>query len=305
MLQKWNNEMNLNLLRTFSKVLELKSFTKAAQALGLPKSRVSRAVTRLEDDLGVSLIRRSTRVVAPTELGIKFYHSIESQLHSIENAVHVLTEVSSKLSGTIRVSAPEDFGLSVLCPLMDKFQDIYPEIRFELIQSNTFLDLNFNDIDVTFRIGKLKDSSLIQKKVATVSLVLAAGTQYLAKHGHPRSLEDLKSHRIYGFFSENNLSHREDLLKQFVDIETHSTFMSCNSFSLLKQIAESNKGIVILPDFFFGVLGKKSGLKRVLPNKSSKKNNIHLIYPSSRNLLQRTRTFIDFVSQEISHYTIV
>jgi LysR family transcriptional regulator, regulator for bpeEF and oprC len=305
MLQKWNNRMNLNLLRTFSKVVELKSFTKAAQALALPKSRVSRAVARLEDDLGVSLIRRSTRLVAPTELGIKLYHSIEKQLHSIENAIHLLTEVSSKLSGTIRVSAPEDFGLSVLYPLMDKFQDIYPEIRFELIQSNTFLDLNFNDIDVTFRIGKLKDSTLIQKKVASVSLVLAAGTEYLSKNGHPRSLEDLKSHRIYGFFSENNLSAREDLLKQFVDIETHSTIMSCNSFSLLKQIAESNKGIVILPDFFFSILEKKGGLERVLPSKASKKSNIHLIYPSSRNLLQRTRTFIDFVSQEISHHTIV
>jgi len=297
-----NNQLDLNLLKTFTKVLELGSFTQAARVLKQPKSRISKAISRLEKELNVQLLRRTTRSVSATTAGQSLYLKTYPLIKDMEAELSQLTEQSQKLQGILRLSAPEDFGHTLLGDLITDFNDLYPEINFDVILANDFVDLTKQNIDLAFRIGKLDDSNLIQKKIGNVELILVATPEYLKKYGSPLTKKDLGHHKMLTFIKLDQ--HIEfDPLGEIIMQADLKTRFACNSFPVLFSLVMKHKGIALIPDFYCREQLLSGMLVRVLPTFSAGRRGIHLIYPPSKSMPLRLRTFIDFASNKLqSHF---
>lgn len=293
-----NNQIDLNLLRTYVKVLELKSFTKAALAMKWPKSRVSKSITRLEQMLNTQLIKRTTRAISITKKGEEFYQKIIPHLKAMEDEMKQLNEDSSKMIGTIRLSAPEDVGHTILGDLISDFNEVYPEIKFDVILANDFIDLNKLNIDLVFRIGKLEDSNLIQKKIGNVELLLVATPEYLKKNGTPLTKKDLEKHKLLTFIKLDAITDFDPLEEIIGKSDLKSRF-GCNSFPMIYNQMKKNKGIALIPDFYCREDFLRGDLIRVLPTFSAGRRAVHLIYSPTTSMPKRLRAFIDFASERL------
>ena len=171
--------MDYNLLKTFSKVAELGSFTQAAKVLNHPKSRVSRAISRLENELDVQLIRRTTRKTTLTSSGQEFFHNIHPLLNSINNEITKVSNQQHEMSGTIRITTSQDIGQALVSKVISLYNSKYPNVQFDTIITNDFLDLVKENIDIAIRAGKLKDSTLIQKKFISTHFIIVCSKKYL------------------------------------------------------------------------------------------------------------------------------
>ncbi len=152
--------MDLNHVAVFARVVELESFTAAAKQLGLPKSSVSRTVTRLEDELGVRLLQRTTRKLHLTEAGQAYYERARASLTGLEEAASAATNLSAEPRGTVRMSAPADMGIMNLGDLVARFVRKYPLVHVEISLSSRFVDLVAEGFDLALRAGKMADSKL-------------------------------------------------------------------------------------------------------------------------------------------------
>jgi DNA-binding transcriptional LysR family regulator len=286
--------MDLNLLKSFLAVAEHGSFTQAARRLKQPKSRVSRAIQRLESELGLQLLQRTTRQTRLTEAGLNLFQQNQPLLRQLEHNLQQAAEAHCSLSGTLHLTAPEDFAQAVLLPLMQRFRAQYPEIRFALHLGNTYLDLIGQQLDLAFRIGQLEDTSLMQRVLGQVSLILVAAPAYLNQAGGPPSdLAALKNFALLRFVNDNPYTGSNVLPEDILPF--HSSAFACNQFSLLYQLALSGQGIATLPDFYAREALASGQLVRVLPQWTGAPRNIHLLYPPTLSLPLRTRRLIDFV----------
>ena len=152
--------MDLELCRIFVKVVQYNSFSKAAEVLKMPKSTVSRSITRLERETGTKLLVRSTRSLTVTQAGQEFYEASLGPIHQLEDAQKALVGKDSLLTGTVRMTAPEDLGTFVIAPAIAKLSSQYPSLRFELKYTDTIVDLVKEGFDLAVRIGRVKNSGL-------------------------------------------------------------------------------------------------------------------------------------------------
>ena len=296
-----NNEgiIDLNLLKSFNKVAKLGSYTKAALILNQPKSRVSRAISRLEDELSVQLIRRTTRAISLTEEGKILYHSTKELLHQLDQSISTTTLSSQEVKGILTISAPEDFAHAAFGTIITEFSELYPDIQLKIQLTNSLIDLTKDDIDLAIRIGKLKDSSLKQRKIGEVEMVPIASPDYLRRYGFPKNKEDLKNHKVLSFYNEN----RPHIVNEtFGGIKTNP-FILCNSFPMLKILALQCKGIALLPNFLCQkeIINKK--LVHVLPDWKQRRVPIQIVYPQTSIPSAKIRVFIDYLaSKNISYF---
>jgi len=293
--------IDLNLLRTFSKVAELGSFTKAALYLKQPKSRVSRAITRLELDLNTQLIHRTTRSTKLTEAGQELFIKTKSLLSQLSTEVDAISNEIHELSGSLKVSAPDDFAQLVLPAIISEFKELHPHINFEIVASNEKIDLTVHEIDIAFKIGKLADSTLINKKIGKVSTILAASPKYLSKFGVPKKLTDLKEHQLLSFKNRNNYDLLDLLYDKFSTKGRFKPFISCNSFPMIYNFACADKGVALLPDFFCKSALGEGKLIRVLSDWEGSTSDLQIVYLPNKNLPAKVRAFIDFAAEKTSY----
>jgi DNA-binding transcriptional LysR family regulator len=291
---------DLNLLHIFCKVAELESFTAAARHLSQPKSRISRAIARLEETMGTQLVRRTTRQTSLTEEGKILYQRTGQLLAQINGELTNLSEGVGSISGLIRVSASEDLGQAILAPIISNFTELYPHIRFDVILTNAYVDLSAQEVDVAFRIGKLSDSALIQKKIGQVRLIPVAHPDYLARFGTPESLSALSQHRLLNFRSENQQGQSTIVLSESGEGLNFS--LQANSFTILLQLALQSKGITLLPDFYCRQALREGKLLHILPQWNGSKRDIQLVYLPNKNLSPRVKTFISYVAQSVGGF---
>ncbi len=293
--------IDLNLLKTFTKVAELGSFTKAAEYLKQPKSRVSRAISRLELELNTQLIRRTTRQTGLTEAGHELFLKTNGLLSQLNIEIDTVSNETHELSGLLKISAPEDFSQLVLPSLIMEFSEIHPHVKFEIISSNDHLDLTVHGIDLAFRIGTLKDSTLIQKKIGKISTILAAAPAYISKFGSPKQPTDLKDHKILSFTNQRNQDLLTPLYEEFSKGGRFRPFFVCNSFPMLHKYACAGKGIAILPDFISKSAMGEGRLVQVLPNWNASTVDIQIVYLPTKNMQKKVRAFIDFAVEKTSY----
>lgn len=283
-----NNKTNYNLLETFVKVSELGSFTQAAINLKQPKSRVSRAINKLETDLGAQLIRRTTRKVTLTNSGQELFRSISPLLKEIKDQLEKIANYQQSISGKIRITASEDIAQTIVATAVSEFQKRYPLTTFETIVTNEFLDLTKENIDIAFRAGRLKDSGLIQRKIMSVKFICVCSPHYIEKYGCISNIEDLKKHN---FLSFKNIE-RKFIRKSF----SPKPFIVSDSMPMILNMTVNNCGIAILPSFFCQNHLKDNSLKRVASNWESKTENIHILFTPTKNMPKKIKLFNEMVS---------
>ena len=285
--------MDYNLLKVFAKVAELGSFTKAAHDLKQPKSRVSRGIARLEDQLQVQLIRRTTRKTSLTASGEDLYKNIYPLLKEVDVELNRVAERDKEMSGKIRITAPDSIAETVLAQIISTYSKKYPLVTFETIITNERLDLTKHNIDIAFRAGTLPDSSLMQRKFIRSKFILVCSQNYLDKHGSLNSQTDLKKHRFLMFSPlESN---------ELKSLSSVNKVLSSDSLSMILQMAIKGDGIAALPEFYCREFLSSKDLIHVLPSWKSTAGPVTILYPSSKNTSQRVKTFIDVARQEFEY----
>ena len=283
-------------MAAFNAVVEAGSFTAAADRLEVDKSVVSRRVTALEERLGAQLIRRTTRQLNLTDTGRSFYEHSARILADVDEAESAVALAHGELKGRLRVALPLSFGVLHMCAPIDEFNRRHPGVRFDLDLSDRRVDLLQEDIDVAVRIGALRDSSLIARKLFESRVVVCASPDYLARHGVPETPLQLAEHACltYSNLPEPDLWAWYDDKGDAQRIQV-SVAMTANNGDMLSQAAASGLGIVIQPTFIAHRLIKSGALVPVLTEYDWPRSTAWAVYPPTRHLSYRVREFIDFL----------
>ncbi|MBC7172260.1 MAG: LysR family transcriptional regulator [Polyangiaceae bacterium] len=289
--------MDLNRIAVFVRVVEEHGFTAAARTLGLPKSSVSRSVALLEQELGASLLRRSTRKVTLTEAGRAFYDRAARALEAVEEAREAVVELESEVRGPIRITAPPDAGVFLLAPIVTSFAAAHPDVSIDVVLASRVIDLVEERIDLALRAGPLRDPTLVARKLDRFDLALYASPAYLESHRAPRRVTDLADHRCV-LFRAGPSGATWKLVgpkgEESIDIRGA---LNADDYFFVRAAVLSGAGIGLLPTFVASP--DDASLVRVLPAHSAPVGPLHLVYPSSSYLPRRVAVFRDYVADAL------
>lgn len=290
---------DLNALIVFAKVAEVSSFSEAARRLDMPVSTVSRKLADLEDELGVRLIERSTRSLRLTDIGADI---LGEALRSAEISDAVESIVSNQLSevkGLLRLSAPPSIADSLLAPVINAFQVSYPGVRVHVLVTDRYVDHIAEGVDLVFRVGELKDSTLIARKILTYRRRLAASPDYLARHRPLQKPLDLREHRLLAFSSlagEHSWTFRKQGTSETIRFQPA---MAMNDYAGIVESLASGSGISDLPPIVRPDLFKSGRLVEVLPNWHLPTEPLSMLHIGSRHVPRPVRLFKEFASQMV------
>ncbi|MEI9936472.1 MAG: LysR family transcriptional regulator [Pseudomonadota bacterium] len=296
--------MDLNHVAVFARVVELESFTAAAKQLGLPKSSVSRTVTRLEDELGVRLLQRTTRKLHLTEAGRAYYERARVSLTGLEEAASAATNLSAEPRGTVRVTAPADMGIMNLGELVARFVRKYPLVHVEISFSSRFVDLVAEGFDLALRAGKMADSSLVARKIGSDTLGLFASPAYLRRRGRPKTLADLAGHDCVLFRGTHGKIEWQLTGPRGEERITVHGPLNADEMAFVQQAVNAGVGIALLPMIGVRLAAARGALPmpvRVLPEYSmSGSNSLNVVSPSARFQSASVIAFRDFLVAELT-----
>jgi DNA-binding transcriptional LysR family regulator len=286
----------LRAIEIFTEVAKSKSFTAAAERLGVSKGNVTKHIQWLEETFGAQLLTRTTKTVSLTEAGQNLLNGSEDLLNNYGNLEsNVRGEVSSP-KGLIRVGAPPSFGASHLIPLITTFSNMYPDIAFAMHLDDGRLDLASESLDLSLRITPtLKNSSLVALKLGSVPQRLVASDAYLKKRGVPKSLNDLTEHDCLINSLKSPTSHWS-----FTGPEGKKTIrvtgsMRANFGEPLRHAALHGQGISMHPEYMIADDLREKRLRVVLPKFRPIGLDIYAVYSSRLNTPGRVRLFLDFL----------
>jgi DNA-binding transcriptional LysR family regulator len=287
----------LQAFKIFVKVAELNSFTAAAHALGLSRTVVSDRVKELEDDLGARLLQRTTRRVALTQPGAAFLERVRLGLAALDEAAAEASSLSAKPRGLLRVNAPMSFGVRHVAPAVGTFLKAYPDVRVELTLNDRLVDLIEDNVDIAVRIGALRDSSLIARKLATCRMLVCAAPSYVKKHGAPKRPGDLKDYAClsYSYWLEGeDWKFTRRGAEAVVRVEGR---FRCNNGDAVAEAAAAGAGIALQPDFIAGPLIRKGRLVEVLPDWRAAEFGVYAVYVPTQFLPAKSRVFLEHLAK--------
>jgi len=295
--------MDLNHVAVFARVVELESFTAAARQLGLPKSSVSRTVSRLEDELGVRLLQRTTRKLHLTEAGRAYYERVRVSLTGLEEAASAATNLSAEPRGTVRVTAPANMALVNLGDLVARFVRKYPLVHVEISLSSRFVDLVAEGFDLALRAGKLADSSLVARKIGNDTLGLFASPAYLRRRGRPKTLADLAQHDCVLFHGAHGKIDWQLTGPRGEERVTVRGPLSADEMAFVQQAVAAGVGIALLPTIGVRLTAAHGALPmpvRLLPEYSQAGGSLNVVSPSARFQPASVVAFRDFLVAELT-----
>lgn len=295
------SNIDLNLVRMFIKVAEMKGYTAAAKELNIPKSRVSRNITRLESEIKLQLIYRSTRHFQLTESGENFYNRCKDQIEELENIVSQIENDSDEIKGTIRITAPEDISITVLAQLCQTFQQRYPQVQFDIVVTNALMNLVKNSIDIAIRINFEKDSSHLVKKIGSVEMATVLSPGLIEKlGGKTPHLEALPLYPAL-IFKKHDKSHFWNLYNKKGErksVKMHTAISSTN-YLVLKELCISGAGVARLPKFLIRTELISGKLIEVVKDWTDEGAPIQLLFPPQKNISLKVKKFSDYVAGEL------
>lgn len=286
-------------LKAFSRIAELRSISGAARVLRVPKSSVSRALVRLEEAIGAVLVERSTRHLRLTDAGLLLQRHARRILDDVGEAENAIGGLVGQPRGDLRVSVPFTFATGPLARALPGFLARYPDVRVVLTIDNRIVDLLAEDYDVAIRIGPLRDSDLIARRLATLALWPCASPGYLSRHPPITRPDDLAKHTIIGHKSSKEVWPflSPGGAKRDVEIETQ---MVAPEPDVVRTLLLADAGIGILPDFHAASAIASGALTRVLPGYEHRSVDVHALYPSHRSLSAKVRVFVDALVEDLS-----
>ncbi len=285
-------------MSTFIRIVEAGSITKAAEQLDTVKSAVSRRLSELEKRLGVSLLTRSTRTQVLTDSGKSYYQQCLRIIEDLEEVESSVKNENCALAGRIKLAAPLSFGLSHLSPAIRKFNEVHPDIHFEVDFNDRKIDLVEEGFDLAIRIANLEDSSLIAKRITQINLVLAASPAYLNLYGLPKTPQDLlKGHVKLQYRTQPENWKLLDENKKLLSIKVPAVLTS-NNGDFLCQAAIDGAGLIYTPDFVCYKAIKLGQLQPILTNYLTDTGvNAYAVYPQTKHLSLRVRHLVNYLAQ--------
>jgi LysR family transcriptional regulator for bpeEF and oprC len=291
-------QLDLNQIRTFVRIVQAGSFTKAAAVLRQPKSRVSRRLASLEKDLGVQLIYRTTRQFQLTEMGRAYYERAQGLVEGLESLSNEMSETTSEVSGLIRITASDDMGVKYLPSILDEFSKQYPKIRFELLLSQAYVDLVKESVDVAIRIGNLKDSSLRSRKVGAVKNIMVATPGFLERYRQWEDLSQLESIPFLGFGNSGKIEALRSSDNKKVVLKINP-IMSSNNPAMLEQLVLLGKGMAFIPEFICNAHIREGRLVHVHKNLRSAEVPVNLVTPEQKEVPLKVKKFSEFAAKKL------
>jgi DNA-binding transcriptional LysR family regulator len=287
-------------MRVFTRVVERRSFTLAAEDTGLPRSTVTDAVKQLEARLGVRLLQRTTRHVSPTLDGEAYYRRCLTILSDIEDAEGAFA--GAKPKGLLRVDVHGRLARHFVLPGLPGFLKEYPDLQLYMSEGDRLVDLIREGIDCVLRVGDLQDSDMIARRVGLLEEVTCASPEYISQFGMPKNVDDLGGHRMIGFWSTaiGGLLPLEFTVAGTMRNISLPAVVSVNGADTLAASARLGLGIMQAPRYALEEDFRNGRLVEILPDNPPTRTPVSLLYPRSRQLSPRVRVFIDWLSREFA-----
>ena len=278
-------------LLAFTRTVEGKSLSRAAAELSAPRATIGRRLARLEERLGVRLLRRTTRALALTDAGDAFYRHARILLDAVEQAEASVRTSDKVVRGTLRVATPPMLDPSFNALVCDLAR-AYPEVQIHIDASSRYVDLLREGYDVALRAGTELEPGLVARTVARTSAVAVAAPAYLAANGTPTKARDLRTHRCLVGFMRGELPQTHWPKAGGGKISVEGSF-ACNDITLLMDAAVRGLGIAVLPMVLVGELLERDALVRVLPELIHAESRVSVVYQEKELLPPQVRAFID------------
>jgi DNA-binding transcriptional LysR family regulator len=282
-------------MRVFAAVVDAGSFVRAADALDLSKTAVSRHVSELESRLGVRLLHRTTRKLSLTAEGQVFHARCKTLLGAVEAAEAEITAGSVQPSGVLRLNVPVTFGLMHLAPLWPDFMQRHPQVTLDVSLADRVVDLVEEGFDLAVRIAQLSSSTLVSRQLATTRMVLCASPEYLRRHGEPQRPADLAQHRVLAYSLFHQGDHWAFDGPQGREVVKVNPILRTNSGDTCRAAALAHQGVILQPSFLVGEDLRQGELVEVLPGHRSGEMGIYAVYPSRQHLAPKVRAMVDFL----------
>ena len=288
-------------LKTVIAVVETNSFTAASYRLGISKALVSQYVGEVERNLGIRLFNRTTRQLALTEAGRRYYQESIVLLEQYSALVDKVTGEQTKPQGLIRVSAPVTFGEMILAPLLPKFLQLYPDLTIELVLTNGAIDMLEEGIDLRLRIGGVDDSNMIARHLKTFPLILSASPSYIQQYGLPTTPQQIAEHNCI-IDSNFRMGKQWPIISPQGKAETINvkSIVAVNSPQAVREVAIAGGGVAMTPDFIVEDAINEGRLIPILPDYTTLEFGLFAIYPHRKYVAKKVRCFIDFSLAELS-----
>lgn len=293
-------DVNLNRLSVFVALVRAGSFTAAAEVLGMTKAMVSQHIARLERELGVSLLSRSTRRMTLTEAGATFHAACVRILAEAEAAIAQVGQGQEKPSGTLRLTATGDYGTAVVAPALADFLRTHPEIQADLVLTDHMSDLIAERFDMAIRMGWLRDSNLRSARLGSFRQLLVAAPAYLARRGEPRVITDLASHDWVALallatplrwtFTAPDGSRRTVRMRQVAQ---------ANNVTATHVLVRHGAGVSVLPDYLVTDDIREGRLVVLMAQYSLPDCGIYAVYPG-RQPPAKVRAFIEHMRSTVA-----
>ena len=290
-------------IELFVQVAELGSLSRAAEANGLSNAAASRHLAALEERLSARLVQRNTRHLHLTDVGDAFYRRCKPLLVELRDAENAVNASALKPTGQLRVMASLSFSMNVIAPLLAEFNELYPDLRVEIVASNRYRDLLENNIDVAIRNREFEsESGITVRRLAETQRVLAASPAYLERHGIPRLPDELKRHRLLVYNLANHPFEwrltRDDV---FVSVHVRGV-LEANDGQVLRAAAHHHLGILMQPTYIIQDDLVAGRLVRVLEEWELQRLTINIAYPTRHHLPAKVRCFVDFLVEQFARH---
>lgn len=291
----------LDEIETFLAVMELGTITAAAARQNLSKSVISKRISDLEQTLGAALFRRNAGRITPTEAAERLDNRLRPALAALTAAAESAAWGGAGddiLRGKLSIAAPMSFGTLYLSPIIARFAAQHPELDLRIDYDDRARDLLHDGFDVAIRIGHLRDTALMQRKLCEDETVPCASPAYLDKHGRPATLADLADHQVIGYHHMSNAQLWA--LDDSVPPALHSR-LALNNGEAMRDMAIEGLGLAILPGFLAASAIADGRLERILPDIKTRRLPIVVVWPPVTPIPPKLRRFIDHLSGELEH----
>ncbi len=284
----------------FVTVLDCSSFTAAGEQLGISKSVVSKRISRLETQLKLQLLHRSTRKLSATEAGHNLYKEFSHLRTKISHIQSGISEHQEQPHGTLRIHSPISFGIIQLAPAIKLFCEKFPEIKIEMFLGKQYDDIINQRMDLSIHIGPIKDSNLYAKKLMESKLVVCASPEYLEKSGYPKSPDELTQHNCLRYHNPtigNEWYFKHNHAAQPIKIKGNFSASSANT---LEAAALAGQGITLLPNYVIEKKVQQGRLLRLLHDYCASHVDIFAVYSERDNMPPKLRALLDFLTLHFS-----
>jgi len=287
-------------MRLYTRIVERASFTQAAHDMALPRSTVTKVIRELETRLGVRLLQRTTRVVRPTLDGEAYYRRCLTILDDIEDAEGAFS--ISQPKGVLRVEVQGTLARHFLLPGLPAFLEKYPQMEIQMSENDRWVDLVEEGVDCALRYGKLRDSDLVARKVATVQRLTCAAPAYLERFGMPADIDDLDGHRVVGLraITNGNVTPLEFVENGRIRPVVLPSVLSVTGTESYLAGLRLGLGMAQMPYFHVDKDLESGALVPILQDTPPPSGPVWLLYPRTRQLSPRVRLFLDWAAQEFA-----